>query len=961
MTTKMNPTITSNNRSTMIELAGHDHGHDHRNSELEDRRDHGHDHEHSGVADSQKKDCSCCSGDHGHKHAHPVGDKRKESNCCATEHGHDHAHSGKLPLHNEDDDCCGHDHGHDHGHSNEQEHDDCCGHDHGHDHGHTEDNCCGDDHNHDHHHSNDIETGINKSGKTAYSPLISEQVVQSRSCKACDPGSPIPHDIQMTRLRVANLCCAGEEKIIRATLANLTGVEHIAVNVIGRYVVVKHCSVECCAPTVKMVDMLNAKQLGVSIQEVGGSNTVEEESIDLIQLLHVTFVAILFVIGLVLHLAAGYEEASMWIYIISVIVGILPILYSSYVTVFLRHTIDIHVLLVIAVIGALAAAEYFDASLVVALFLFAEFVESVVMQQVRRAISSTSTATPSEAYLSDGRKVKVEDLKTGDIISVRAGEMILGDGLVVKGDGVVDESALTGESYPIQKKVGSEVFSGTVVQNGYIEIKLTSDFGQTTLNKLNQAVMDVQTEQGEYSKIVDQFSVYWTPGILITAFLLVILGGGATGDWYLFLYRGLVVLILACPCAIVIATPIPSVCAIVRASKHGVLIKGSSIVERLGTINNIALDKTGTLTKGFFRVADKLLFQSEEDGDSLDYNPLQLAAALEQKSTHPLANAIISDYCGCIAEMSEFELTMPSVKKVQVIEGIGLSGWVEVKEENQWKFVEIGNEKLFKVNGGKVDVSGEKLHQYNQFTAKYHGYVILCVVIDDELVMVLALADEVRNEAKQFIHTLQSSPLSIPVSMITGDHDTVARSVCNEVGIPSSECYSRLKPNDKLEWVKERQHHNSNGHVAVEGSHSFSWMTSFREFWGRLFSQSPAVLMVGDGINDATALTAASVGVAMGAGGSAMAVTSADVVLMSDNLMLLPAAIKLCRLARSTMIQGFVFAVAVKIVAIVLAILGLLEFWHAIVIDIGSLIIVVINGMRPWFSNYYNKKMIAEE
>eukprot|EP01034_Spumella_vulgaris_P026033 gene26033-32560_t len=757
--------------------------------------------------------------------------------------------------------------------------------------------------------------------------VVSEQVVvhivKDAVCAACDPNSQIPHVVQVTRFRVTNLCCAGEEKIIRAVLQDFVGIESVAVNVIGRYAVVKHCTVVCCSPSEKIVEALNLKHLGVSIQEAAGSDEEEVEEMDVARIAHVVTVGLLFAIGLVFSFINSLKTASDGVYLASIALGILPILHASYVTI-VRQTIDIHILILIAIVGAVAAGEYFDGSLVVTLFIASELVESIVMQRVREAVKTSTGKLNKGAFLLSGKTVKVEDLKCGDLLAVRAGEMVLGDGVIVKGEGVLDESALTGESVPIAKRVGDKVLSGTVVQNGYMEVELTVDYLNCTMTKLNQEVADVQADRGEYARIVDVFSVYWTPLVIFATLVLVLVGGGVTGDWRKYVYQGLILLILACPCPIVIAAPIPSVCCIGAAAKHGILIRGSSVIERLGKVDTIALDKTGTLTKGFFKVGERLLL-SEPNEQQGGYDVMQLAAAIEQKSTHPLANAVVAEYCGCIADMDENDLQMPRVRKIAVQDGVGVSGWVEV--EGDWKYVAVGNERLLKANGGKVVLSDRQSELYKDFLLRSGGYVQLIVVVDNAIEMVLSLSDEVRSESVGFVERVQR--MGMDVSMLTGDQEQVARNICSTVGIPSDQCFFRLMPSEKLAWIQKAQEQQAGKTIC-----------GFER-------AGKNVLMVGDGINDSVALTAASVGVAMGAGGSAMAVASADVILMTDNLMLIPDAIALCKLARVIMMQNFSFAIAVKIVAIILALMGRLQFWEAILVDVGTLFVVVANGTRP--------------
>jgi Zn2+/Cd2+-exporting ATPase len=621
-------------------------------------------------------------------------------------------------------------------------------------------------------------------------------------CIACDPTSAFPHTVRVTRIRVANLCCAGEEKIIRTSLEPVVGVEHIAVNVIGRYAVVKHCAMTCCAPADRLVEILNEKYLGASIQETAGG---EDEKIETEfevygqQAIHVLVVSILFVIGLIVDFTMHEANHSMWIYLTSVIIGIGPILYSTGVALFIRYNLDIHVLMLMAIVGSVASEDYFDGSLVVTLFLSAECIEQIIMYRVRSAVSMSSAGTmPKHATLVDGKNVPIGDIQVDMVLAARAGEMILADGIVCKGEGVVDESALTGECIPVQKKVEALVRSGTIVQNGYLEVRVTVPSSKSTLQLLQKEVQDVQADRGNYAKIVDQFSQYWTPSILLCAIIFVTATGGSTGNWTYAVHRGLLLLVLACPCAIVISAPIPCVCAIAAAARNGVLIRGSSVVERMGLIDTVALDKTGTITRGFFKVVGRLpLSDDREDGLAA----MEFAAAIEEKSSHPLANAVVSEHFGCIAEMADNPL--PPVRKVQVIEGVGVGGWVEV--ERDWKYVVVGNERLLDDHGGSVAVSKEQKEAMDAYIKSQEGEVVtLLVAVEDELMLMICLADELRPESCHFVHSLTA--MKMKVSMLTGDTERVARNVAATVGIAPNDCYFRLLPHQKLEWIRAQQH-----------------------------------------------------------------------------------------------------------------------------------------------------------
>jgi len=414
--------------------------------------------------------------------------------------------------------------------------------------------------------------------------------------------------------------------------------------------------------------------------------------------------------------------------------------------------------------------------------------------------------------------------------------------------------------------------------------------------------------------MVDKFALFWTPSILVVAFFLVIIGGGVTGDWHMYTLQAVTLLVLACPCAMVIAAPIPSVTAIACAGRHGVLIKGSAVIEKICTITDVATDKTGTVTEGTFKVRDRMIIT---DVVQLGYyNPLELAAAIEDKSSHPLASAVISEFCPCIAEM---EGNLPAVKSLKVIEGVGIEGWCQV--EDDWKHVIVGNERILKDNGGKVIISESVKNNIREFAEKNVGATIVMVAVDDQLDLLLALNDKVKVESKSMISQLME--MNLVTTMLTGDHSNVALIVCEAINIPSDRCFSRLHPMEKFEWVKSKQ------------------------------ESARKVLMIGDGINDAAALALADCGVALGDGGTAMASHAANVVILSDNLLKIPGTIKLCKLAKSIILQNVIFVLVIKLLAVIFALTGALQFWMAMIVDAGCLVVVLLNGIRPMFSKAF--------
>ena len=358
------------------------------------------------------------------------------------------------------------------------------------------------------------------------------------------------------------------------------GIEDISINVIGRYAVIKHCTVECCAPADKIVDLLNGQKLGASVQEANDDLEEDDASPEYLKVLHGAVVGLIFFIAIIMELSRAPHVAVLVTYVVSTALGIIPIIYDASIALY-RLSVDIHVLMLVAVGGAIGSEEYLDAALVVTLFVLAELLEAEVMRRVRNAVKLGVGSMAKSAVLASGDTIAVDDLQIGDIIACRAGDQILADGIVHTGTAVVDESALTGEAIPIAKKKGDKVISGTVVQNGYCEVEVDTMPRESTVRKLNEKVSEVQADRGQFAKVVDRFAGVWTPAVLVSALVLAVVAGSATHEWHKWTHRALVLLVLACPCSIVVAAPIPSVCAIATAAKHGVLIKGRSGGERV--------------------------------------------------------------------------------------------------------------------------------------------------------------------------------------------------------------------------------------------------------------------------------------------------------------------------------------------------------------------------------------------
>jgi Cd2+/Zn2+-exporting ATPase len=681
-----------------------------------------------------------------------------------------------------------------------------------------------------------------------------------------------------------------------------------------------------------IIAALNAKQLGASIKQAsGGGGGDDDDDVKMskenwAELLHAALVGLLTVVGYLVLSDPARTDSADHIFIASTSIGLVPVVWRCYEAA-MRMSLDINVLVGTAVVGSLIGAAFADSALLISLVLVADVIETRVMLHVRRLLAPISTdIMGSTATLKSTETVSIDKLKRGDIFLVRMGEAVVCDGVVVKGSGVINESAFTGESEPVAKEVGDRALKGTVLENGYLEVEIgeLGEQGGSMLDQLNRSVLEVQGQKGAYQRMTDTFAKYWTPSVIGLVLLIVLIGGASSGNWVEWQRRGLVLLVLSCPCAVVMAAPVVTSCAISKGVEWGVLIRGASAVEATGSVNVIALDKTGTLTSGFFSVNQAVVLgasrvsgsdvQKEEELEDL----LRAAAGLEARSSHPLAHAVVRRYTGdCVAESDK---ALPEVRTFKALPGIGMEGWVEV--DGDWAHVLIGNERILEDNGGTAAVDSDHAAELAAFvtTASRGKQQYLLLAVDDEVKLVLGLSDTLLPEAVGFVRSLRDQQLD--VIMLTGDATEPALEVCHALKIPATHCHSRLLPDDKLRHVGNLQNNN------------------------RPNEPSKRVMMVGDGVNDAGALALATVGVAMGSGGAAIAISAADVVVMTKDISSLSKTISLCAAARKLIEQNIAFAVGVKLAAIIAALAGEMELWHAVIIDVGALVLVVTNGTR---------------
>ena len=560
-----------------------------------------------------------------------------------------------------------------------------------------------------------------------------------------------------------------------------------------------------------------------------------------------------------------------------------------------KFKFDMKTLMTIAIIGAAAIGQWGEGAMVVILFAISEALERYSVDKARQSIESLMDIAPKEAVIrrnNEEIKVHVEDILVGDIMIVKPGQKLAMDGRVVKGISTLNQAAITGESVPVTKTLEDEVFAGTLNEEGLLEVEVTKKVEDTTIAKIIHLVEEAQAERAPSQAFVDRFAQYYTPLIVVLALLIAVVPPLLfSAAWSTWVYQGLAVLVVGCPCALVVSTPVAVVTAIGNAANNGVLIKGGIHLEEAGALKAIAFDKTGTLTKGVPAVTDIITYSGNEN------DLLTITAAIEKGSQHPLASALMRE-----AESRGLDFDKLVVEDFQSITGKG----VKAKVNNEMYYV--GSPKLFEEIHGVLENSQKR--KINDIEAQ--GKTVMVLGNEEEILSLIAVADEIRETSKAVINQLNK--IGIETVMLTGDNERTAREIGKQVGV--SDVKASLLPEDKLNFIKE-----------LRGKHK-------------------KVGMVGDGVNDAPALAASTVGVAMGGAGTDTALETADIALMSEDLNQLPYTIKLSRKAVTIIKQNITFSLAIKLLALLLVIPGWLTLWIAIFADMGATLLVTLNSLR---------------
>ena len=685
--------------------------------------------------------------------------------------------------------------------------------------------------------------------------------------------------------RVEELDCATEEQQLRIALAPLDGVRALEFDLVGRQVRVRH-------------DLASPAPIESAIRELGMRPTVvaggEDEPLRRGlsgRAVGVMAAAGVLAVGAEVAVIAGVDEQSVPIAVLAlaaIALGGRDTLRKA-VQALRSRRMTMSLLMSVAVIGAIAIGQWPEAAVVIWLFAVAELIEALSLERARNAIRSLVALAPETATVRrDGAWVAVATgtVALGDVLLVKPGERIALDGQVASGSSTVNQAPITGESVPVAKEVGDVVFAGTINERGTLEVRVTAAKGEGTLDRIARSIQEAQADKAPAQRSVDRFAAVYTPAVFVLAVVIavapVVTGHGSFRDWF---YRALVLLVIACPCALVISTPVTVVAGLGGAARRGILIKGGVHLEQARKLRVVALDKTGTLTHGTPVLTDLINL-----GALTDEQVLRIAASIEALSEHPVAHAIVTAHTGTLADVDGFEaVTGRGVRAV--VDGVTYT---------------LGNHRLVEETGQcgpEVEETLERLEREAKTAI---------VLMNTEPLAILAVADTLRPTARQAVADLAA--IGVATIMLTGDNQRTATAIATEAGI--GDARGDLLPDDKLRIITEL--------VAAGGG----------------------VGMVGEGVNDAPALARADLGIAMGAAGTDTAIETADIALMDDDPRKIAETIRISTHTAHVLWQNITIALGVKVVFLVLTMTGTASLWLAVLADMGASLVVIANGLR---------------
>lgn len=705
-------------------------------------------------------------------------------------------------------------------------------------------------------------------------------------------------------LSIEGLDCPNCAAKVERKINTLEGIKEANVDFLGKKIVVladeisENELVELIQTEVDKIE--DGVKVFVPKVQAGESSSEEEDTGKIKKKLLIG--GILFVLGIFVPKTLFIPKLAVFLVSYLVIGG--DVLLSAFKNILNGQVFDENFLMAIATIGAFAIGEYPEGVAVMLFYQLGELLQGIAVNNSRKSIVSLMDIRPDYANIKVGegiKKVSPEEIKVGEIIVVKPGEKVPLDGKIVKGASTFDTSALTGESLPREAKAGDDVLSGFINKNGLIEIQVAKVFSESTVSKILYLMENAGSKKSKTENFITKFARYYTPAVVITALIVAIfppllIQGATFSDW---IYRALIFLVVSCPCALVISIPLGFFGGIGGASRHGILIKGTNYLEVLNNLESVVMDKTGTLTKGIFKVTEvnaenNIKINDFENNKTELTKPLLLkyAAHIEKFSNHPIAQSIVAEYENSVSKVDE-----NVVKDFEEISGFGIK--VNI---NNHQFL-AGNSKLMNLENITFD------KKENLGTAIY-------LAADGKYIGNILISDEVKEDSARAIKGMKENGVK-EIVMLTGDNEAIGKNIAEKLGI--DKVFTELLPNEKVEKLEEIY---------------------------KTKSEKGKVAFVGDGINDAPVLARADLGIAMGGAGSDAAIEAADVVIMNDEPSKIVTAIKIAKKTKEIVWQNITVAFAIKIVVMALGLFGDATMWEAVFADVGVALLAVLNATR---------------
>lgn len=690
-------------------------------------------------------------------------------------------------------------------------------------------------------------------------------------------------------LRIEGMDCADESEVIERKMKSLAGVKNLEIHLMSQQVkVIYNLAFISVQDLIKAIAETGMRASLVRAKEEKGKAWWKENR----QMLFLFACGALIVIAFLSELFGVPHQNARLVYGLAILIGIYYPAKMGFLAL-KTLTLNIRLLMVIGAAGAIFLGFWEEAALLVFIYSLGDVLEAYAVDKARGAIRALMELMPKEALVRrNGNEIilPTEEIVIGDIAIVRPGEKIPVDGRVIAGASFVDQSSITGESIPVEKKIRDEVFTGTINQKGSLEINVTKKASDTTLARIIHSVEEAQAKKSSYQRFAERFGKYYTPAMFILGISVAVIPPlFFGGDWQSHIYRGLVIFVVSCSCGLALSVPVSVVSATANSARKGILFKGGAYLEAAHELRAIAFDKTGTLTIGRPVVTDIVTYNTLPEKEILT-----LAGSIESRSEHPIAEAIVR-------KAKESEVPLLSIEDFEAMAGLG----VRARVNGSLYFV--GSSRLFQERG-----ISETLAQNEISRLENEGKTAVLLGNEHRVLGILAVADKLRAETEEAIKTLKSS--GIKVVMLTGDNEGTAKAIASQAGV--DEYLAQLLPEDKVEAVKK-----------------------LRERFGK-------VAMVGDGINDAPAMAVSDVGIAMGAAGTDVAIETGDIVLMSDDLSKINYALRLSRRAINNIRQNTTASLAIVAFLVPAALIGWIGLVPGILINEVSALIVIVNALR---------------